>query len=197
MGRAAVGQLGACFLLVTVSGCLSHQSRNSIRRAWVDFNSLGQPTVTFEQTDHLPYHAERVGDFLWMYGKTPGHQNLYKDRRYQKELQASAIISAGETQDIISGGVPSGRVTESVASPGSQPPAPPDDLPAPAAKPAPAPAGQPLPPPAPAADPSPPVRPNRHPPVPALPKPAFPTPPQGPTARQTVPNGWTAYRDKK
>jgi len=184
MGRAAAGQLGVCFLLVSVSGCLSHQSRNSIRRTWVDFNSLGQPTVSFEQTDHLPYHAERVGHFQWMYGGTPGHQNVYKIRRYQKDLQAGGeMVTPGEMAGTVES-PPSKRDSAPVlpVPPQPKPPPPPVDVPAAPEKNSARPDNAPL-----------------VPPVPAPPKPAkpFPSKRQGPSAQKSAPNGWTASRKER
>ncbi|VAX37607.1 hypothetical protein MNBD_PLANCTO02-2078 [hydrothermal vent metagenome] len=41
-------------------------------RVWVDWNSYSGPTISYERTDHLPYHPPRVDYFRWMYGLGPG-----------------------------------------------------------------------------------------------------------------------------
>jgi hypothetical protein len=64
---------------VTLAGCLTvappgflRNGRHTLYRGWIDVNTLGAPAAFFEEVEHLPYSAERVSSYRWMYNRGPG-----------------------------------------------------------------------------------------------------------------------------
>ena len=61
-------------LFAMSSCCCLCRGDHSIRKFWLDYNTLDCPAIYVEQVDHLPYPAGQVGYYRWMYDKDPGHQ---------------------------------------------------------------------------------------------------------------------------
>jgi hypothetical protein len=109
------------------SGCIAHQRAHSIVRCWADCNTYNQCAVCFEQLDHKPLRAARVGSFVWMYDQDPGHQNAFAKARLEWEaLIAHRLNDATEAANQ-GGAVISGMEADTTAI---VPPAPESSSPA-------------------------------------------------------------------
>ena len=84
-----------CVLLaisVSATGCVGVQTPNSIYKAWIDYNTLAEPSVAVERVSHRRYRARRVGEFAWMYNRPAGSDQT----QIRPPLNSAAIPGAEE-----------------------------------------------------------------------------------------------------
>jgi hypothetical protein len=59
-----------------LTGCLGVQTPHSVYKAWIDYNSLAEPSAAMERISHRPYRSHRVGEFAWMYNRPAGSNRI-------------------------------------------------------------------------------------------------------------------------
>ncbi|MEO1997575.1 MAG: hypothetical protein ABGZ17_20130 [Planctomycetaceae bacterium] len=69
--RSVILMISGC-----LTGCLGVQTPNSVYKAWIDDNSLSEPSAVIERISHRPYRSHRLGEFAWMYNRPAGRNRI-------------------------------------------------------------------------------------------------------------------------
>lgn len=77
-GRRRALLCAAGLLISCAAGCIV-EGPLSVRRTWFDYNTLKTPAFYYEKIHHMPPDSARVKQMRWMYGKSPGREDLPLD----------------------------------------------------------------------------------------------------------------------
>jgi hypothetical protein len=78
----------ACGFCLCATGC-GFEGPMSVRRIWVDHNTLNTPALYYDKIHHEPMDAPRVRQMRWMYGHSPARTDLQiiSDGEMPSEIQ--------------------------------------------------------------------------------------------------------------
>ncbi|GAB4139028.1 MAG: hypothetical protein Tsb009_07690 [Planctomycetaceae bacterium] len=68
-------RLWLCGSVILLSGCVI-EGPLSVRRIWMDKNTLNTPALYYDKIHHLPMSSPKVKQLRWMYGHPPMRTDL-------------------------------------------------------------------------------------------------------------------------